>query len=281
MGVSAAVARLLSAYIEEPLLALASAAEKVQEGDLSADSPVQGQDEIGRLSHEFNEMLRGLRERERIKQVFGQYVTNQVSEKILNGEVNLHGERRTATILFSDIRGFTAMSEKMSPAETVTFLNAYFTEMVEAVFAEEGFLDKFIGDGLMAVFNALGDAPDHARRAVRTALRMRALVAKINGERGVRGKPPIAIGIGIHTDEIVLGNVGSLKRLQYTAIGDGVNTSSRVEALNKEFGTTILITEATYELVKDAFTCRLMPEAAVKGKSAMVKVYEVVSSKDA
>ena len=279
MAVSALVARVLSEYVEEPLLALTAAAEKVQEGDLSADSPVEGEDEIGRLSREFNEMLRGLRERERIKQVFGQYVTNQVSEKILRGEVNVDGERRRATVLFSDIRGFTAMSEKMEPSEVVAFLNDYFTEMVEAVFEEQGFLDKFIGDGLMAVFNALGDAPDHAVRAVRTALRMRALVAKINGERGVHGKPPIEIGIGIHTDDVVLGNVGSRRRLQYTAIGDGVNTSSRVEALNKEFGTTILVTEATYELVKDAFNCRLMPEAAVKGKSAAVRVYEVVSAK--
>jgi adenylate cyclase len=110
---------------------------------------------------------------------------------------------------------------------------------------------------------------------------MRALVAKINGERGVHGKPPIEIGVGIHTDEIVLGNVGSLKRLQYTAIGDGVNTSSRVEALNKDFGTTILITEATYALVKDHFNCRLMPEATVKGKTDAVKVYEIVSAKEA
>lgn len=280
MGVSLVVARLLSAYVEEPLLALTEAAEKIQQGDLSVESPVSGQDELGRLSREFNDMLRGLRERERIKQVFGQYVTNQVSDKILKGEVNVDGERRTATVLFSDIRDFTAMAEKMPPAEVVTFLNNYFTEMVDAVFQEQGFLDKFIGDGLMAVFNALGDSPDHAQRAVRTALRMRALVAKINGERAVHGKAPISIGVGIHTDDIILGNVGSLKRLQYTAIGDGVNTSSRVEALNKEFGTTILVTEATYTLVQDAFNCRLMPDAVVKGKSAAVKVYEIVSAKE-
>jgi len=277
--VSLLVARLLSNSIEEPLLALTALAQKVETGDLSAESVSAGNDEIGRLSHALNGMVRGLRERERIKQVFGQYVTNQVSEKILNGEVRLEGERRTATVLFSDIRGFTAMSEKMSPTETIAFLNSYFTEMVEAVFHEEGFLDKFIGDGLMAVFNALGDSPDHAQRAVRAGLRMKALVGKINGERGVLGQPPIAIGVGIHTDDIVLGNVGSMKRLQYTAIGDGVNVGSRVEALNKQFGTTVLITETTYALVKDAFNCREMPPAALKGKENALKFYEVVSSK--
>lgn len=280
-AVSLLVSWTLSSYIERPLVELTDVAERVERGDLSAEAGEAGQDEVGRLAHALNEMVRGLRERERIKQVFGQYVTNQVSEKILKGEVNVDGERRTATVLFSDIRGFTQMSEGMKPAEIVAFLNAYFTEMVEAVFEEKGFLDKFIGDGLMAVFNALGDEPEHARRAVRAALRMRALVGKINGERGVVGKPPISIGIGIHTDDVVLGNVGSSRRLQYTAIGDGVNVSSRVEALNKDFATTILITEATFELVKEHFNCRPMPEAAVKGKAVPVKVYEVVSSKEA
>jgi class 3 adenylate cyclase len=279
--ISVLVARLLSAYIEEPLVELSRVAQKIESGDLTVESHTKGEDEVGQLARALNAMTRGLRERERIKQVFGQYVTNQVSEKILNGEVNLTGERRTATILFSDIRGFTAMSENMSPTEVVTFLNSYFTEMVEAVFLEEGFLDKFIGDGLMAVFNALGDSPDHAQRAVRAGLRMKALVGKINGERSVLGKPPIEIGIGIHTDDIVLGNVGSLKRLQYTAIGDGVNVSSRVEALNKEFGTTLLITETTYALVKDSFNCREMPAAALKGKANPLKFYEVVSAKSA
>lgn len=151
--------------------------------------------------------------------------------------------------------------------------------MVEAVFEHGGVLDKFIGDGLLAVFGSLDEEPDHARRAVRTALRMRVLLAKLNGERSVSGRPPIGIGIGIHTGEVIVGNIGSRRRLEYTVIGDGVNTCARVESLNKEFGTTILITEATYGEVSDEFECRLMPETSLRGKAHALRVYEVTSRK--
>ena len=151
--------------------------------------------------------------------------------------------------------------------------------MVDAVFEHHGVLDKFIGDGMLAFFGSLDEGRGHERRAVLAALRMKALLAKINGERSIVGKPPIAIGIGIHTDEVIVGNIGSRKRLEYTVIGDGVNTCSRVEGLNKEFGTTILVTESTYAAIRDEFECREMPEAQLKGKTQVPRVYEVVSSK--
>jgi class 3 adenylate cyclase len=277
--VSMLVASFLSSYIEAPLLELAEVAQKVAAGDLSATASGEGEDEVGLLARALNSMVRELSKRQKVIQVFGTYVASEVSEKVLNGQVQLEGDSRKVTVLFSDIRGFTSMSEKMSPREIVAFLNNYFTEMVEAVFQEGGMLDKFIGDGLMAYFGALESDGDHARRAVNAGLRMKALVGKINGERGMHGKPPIAIGIGIHTDDVVLGNVGSMKRLQYTAIGDGVNTASRIEALNKNHGTTLLISEATYVLVKDHFECRLMPETAIRGKSTPIQLYEVLSAK--
>ena len=148
--------------------------------------------------------------------------------------------------------------------------------MVDAVFEQGGVLDKFIGDGMLAVFGSLDEQPDHRRRAVRAGLRMKARLAKINGEREMRGQPPIHIGIGIHTDEVVVGNIGSRKRLEYTVIGDGVNTCARVESMNKEFGTTLLITEQTHA---DRRRVRVpaLPETKVKGKSKPVKVYEVTS----
>ncbi|MBI2265244.1 MAG: adenylate/guanylate cyclase domain-containing protein, partial [Armatimonadetes bacterium] len=167
----------------------------------------------------------------------------------------------------------------MTPEQVVSFLNEYFSEMVEAVFEQEGVLDKFIGDAIMAVFGTVGDQPDHPRRAVLAALRMKSLLAKINGERAIVGKGPIAIGIGIHTADVIVGNIGSLKRLEYTVIGDGVNTCSRVEALNKEFGTTILITETTYEAVKDEFECRAMPETQLRGKVKALQFHEVISAR--
>jgi len=271
------VAAGLARSIQQPVDRMVAMATRVGAGDLGALTDVSGHDEMGRLGGALDDMARGLQERERVKAVFGRYVTTQVSEEILKGQIDLGGVARQVTILFSDIRNFTTMSEQMTPAQVVGFLNDYFSEMVDAVFEQQGVLDKFMGDGIMATFGSLDDAPDHPRRAVLTALRMQARLAKLNGERVVGGHAPIAIGIGIHTDEVIVGNIGSFKRLEYTVIGDGVNTCSRVESANKEFGTTILITESTYEAVRRDFECRAMPEAHLKGKVKIPQLYEVVS----
>jgi class 3 adenylate cyclase len=272
------VADQVSRSIRKPLDELRTFARRVGEGELSEQTAITGRDVAGSLGGALNDMVAAIRERDHVKEVFGRYIATQVSDKVLSG-VNLAGESRVVSILFSDIRNFTGMSEGMTPQQVVSFLNAYFSEMVDAVFEQGGVLDKFIGDGLMATFGSLDEQPDHPRRAVRTALRMKALLAKINGERAVAGKPPISIGIGIHTDEVIVGNIGSTKRLEYTVIGDGVNAASRVQTLNKEFGTTILITETTYDAVKDEFECRLMPEHTLRGKTKALRFYEVVSAK--
>jgi class 3 adenylate cyclase len=277
--VSLLVAWRLSASIRRPVRELLAMVRRIQGGELAARVSVGGRDELGQIGDALNEMARGLEERDRVKDVFGRYIATQISEKILKGDINLGGEMRNVTILFSDIRNFTAMSEELAPQQVVAFLNNYFSEMVEAVFEQGGVLDKFMGDGMLAVFGSLGDQPDHAVRAVRAALRMKALLGKINGERSVAGKPPIAIGVGIHTDDVIVGNIGSNRRLEYTVIGDGVNTTSRVETLNKQFGTTILITQTTYEAVKDAFECRPMPDAQLRGKNRTFSFYEVLSAK--
>ncbi|MEI6244621.1 MAG: adenylate/guanylate cyclase domain-containing protein, partial [Acidobacteriota bacterium] len=243
--VGVVVAQQVSQSMDGPLRALGDFAHRIGSGDLTGHTSVSGQDVAGRLSVALNDMASGLRERDRVKEVFGRYIATQVSDKILSGEVDLGGDSRRVTVLFSDIRNFTSMSEKLTPTQVVSFLNDYFTEMVDAVFSQDGMLDKFMGDGLMAVFGAFGDKPDHPRRAVAAALRMKALLAKINGERAMAGKDPIAIGIGVHTDDVIVGNIGSRKRLEFTAIGDGVNVASRLQTLNKEFGTAILISETT------------------------------------
>lgn len=275
----ALVAKWLGESLIRPLSPVLSALENVREGDLTARVAVHGRDELARLGEALNAMAAGLQERDRVKQLFGRYVTTQVSEQILAGHVDLGGHSRHCTILFSDIRNFTSMSEGMSPHQIVELLNEYFTEMVDAVFENGGVLDKFIGDGMLATFGALDDAADHARRAVMAGLRMKAKLAKMNGDRAVRGLPPIDIGIGIHTADVVVGNIGSRKRLEYTVIGDGVNTCSRVESMNKQFGTTLLITGKTHDQIDGAFECRQMPDAALKGKSIGVKLYEVLSVK--
>ena len=273
------IAQQVSRSIRKPLYELREFARRVGSGDLTAHTAIGGHDVAGALGATLNDMVNGLRDRDRVKEVFGRYIATQVSEKVLSGGVNLAGESRVVTILFSDIRNFTGMSEGMTPQQVVKFLNAYFSEMVDAVFEQGGVLDKFIGDGLMATFGSLEDQPDHPQRAVRAALRMKALLGKINGERAIAGQPPIAIGVGIHTDEVIVGNIGSSKRLEYTVIGDGVNAASRVQTLNKEFGTTILITESTYAAVMDEFECQLMPEHSLRGKSKSLKFYEVISVK--
>jgi class 3 adenylate cyclase len=274
---SLVIAHRVSRSIQQPLERLSGFARQIGAGDLTGRVDVSGKDLAGRLGATLNEMAAGLRERDHVKEVFGRYIATQVSDKILHGEANLGGESRRVSILFSDIRNFTTMSEQMTPQQVVTFLNDYFSEMVDAVFEQNGILDKFLGDGLMAIFGAFGDDHDHPRRAVLAALRMQSLLAKLNGERAMTGRPPIAIGIGIHTDEVILGNIGSRKRLEYTVVGDGVNTSSRLQGLNKEFGTTILISETTYDAVKDDFECRPMPDAQLRGKVRELKFFEVVS----
>jgi class 3 adenylate cyclase len=279
VAVCLAVAYQVSLYLKRPLNELLTFAQRVRSGDLTARAHPEGRDEMARLETALNEMVLGLQERDRVKEVFGRYVTTQVSEELLKGSIALGGERRRVTMLFSDIRNFTSMAEIMPAEQIVEFLNDYFSEMVDAVFEYGGVLDKFMGDGMLCAFGSVGLEPDHPRRAVMAGLRMKALLAKINGERMVAGKPPIAIGIGIHTDDVIVGNIGSRRRLEYTVIGDGVNTCQRVEAANKELGTTILITETTHEAVREEFECRLMPEAALRGKTKTPRLFEVLSAR--
>jgi class 3 adenylate cyclase len=301
------LARVLGPYLTRPLADLLSLTAKVRDGDLAVQSAATGRDEIGRFAEAFNAMVQGLRERDRVKQIFGRYVTTQVSERVLKQGVQLGGKRREVTMLFADIRNFTSMAEAMQPEQVVELLNDYFSEMVEAVVESGGVLDKFIGDGMLAVFGGLDEEatsatattaattagaavapaggpqprPDHRKCAVLAGLRMKAKLAKINGEREVRGLPAIHIGIGIHTDDVVVGHIGSRDRVEHTVIGDGVNTCSRVESMNKELGTTLLITEQTHEPIAESFECRAMPETKVKGKSRPLRVYEVLSARQA
>ena len=268
----------VSRSVSRPMDALVRVAHAIEEGDLTPAVPVHGRDAPGRLGGALRAMIKGLQERDRVKDVFGRYIAKQAAERLMSGPLDLGGEAKRVTILFSDIRGFTSMAETMTPEQVVTFLNAYFSEMVDAVLEQEGMLDKFLGDGLMAVFGSFGDQPDHARRAVIAALRMKALLAKINGERAIAGKPPVAIGIGIHTDEVIVGSIGSKQRLEFTHIGDGVNTASRVQALNKEYHTTILVTGATHGELHGEFEAQPIADVTLRGKSKSLPIYEVLSS---
>ncbi|HSQ65917.1 MAG TPA: adenylate/guanylate cyclase domain-containing protein, partial [Polyangiaceae bacterium] len=236
-------------------------------------------DEIQDLASGFNTMVDGLQERDKLKTTFGKYMTEAVMEHLMAGKVELGGETLTATILFSDIRSFTSISEKMDAKELVALLNEYFTEMVDVVIKEDGVVDKYIGDAIMAVFGAPVPKKDDALHAVRAAVGMRKALAHLNERLKARGATTIKTGIGIHTGEVVAGNIGSEKRMEYTVIGDTVNLASRLESSTKELGTPVLISDDTYQLVKDHIEARAVKEITVKGRQQAVMTWEVLGLK--
>jgi class 3 adenylate cyclase len=189
--------------------------------------------------------------------------------------LELGGEEHEATVLFADIRGFTTLSESLHPTEVVRLLNEYFQEMVEEIFAWEGILDKFIGDGICAVFGPPLAGEDAARRAIRCAIGMQHRLERLNERRKVRGEPPLKIGIGLHTGPLVAGNVGSPLRMEYTHIGDTVNTASRLEGLTKELGAPIIASESTASFARDDTDLRDLGLVAVRGKPAPMRLYAV------
>jgi adenylate cyclase len=217
------------------------------------------------------------REKRQVKKVFSRYVPKDVYNQLLADPdaVALGGKRRTMTVLFSDVRGFTAMSEKATPEEVVTQLNEYFTRMVDVLFAHRGTLDKFVGDMVMGLFGAPLDDPDHADHAVQTALAMTRALDELNDGWAAAGRPVLDIGIGISTGDMVAGNIGSSAIMSYTVIGDTVNLGARLESLNKDYGTRVIISEATRASLKGQYDIRPLGEVTVKGKSRPVAIYEV------
>jgi len=269
----------LARKITSPLEGLTAAMQKVATGDLSQEVPVRSQDEVGLLTRVFNEMTHGLRERERIKLTFARYVSRQVVEKILQAPetVVLTGERRRASILFADIRGFTALSARKAPEELLNLLNEYFSHLIDVIFAYGGTLDKFIGDAVMAVFNAPVEL-DHAElRAVVAGLEMQKVVGELNLRRRQAQQEEVQIGIGINTGSVIAGNVGSQKRLEYTVIGSEVNLAERIEA-HTEPG-QVLISEKTYQAVADYIEAQPLPPVRLYGFAQPVRLYRVLGVK--
>ncbi len=217
------------------------------------------------------------REKRRIKNVFSKYVSADVLREILRdpAAVRLGGEEKEITLLFSDIRGFTSISERTPPTELVRILNRYFSVMTEEVLRRGGVLDKYIGDAIMAFWGAPVADPEQAERAVATAKAMMEKLALLNREFAAAGDPQIAIGIGVCTGRAVVGNVGSHLRFDYTAIGDTVNAASRIEGLTKQYQTPILVGETTRNKLKNPDACVFVDEVAVKGKQDKIKIYSI------
>ncbi|MEH2028299.1 MAG: GAF domain-containing protein [Nostoc sp.] len=227
-------------------------------------------------------VLEDISQEKRMKTTMSRYLTPHVAEQVmaLGEDALMVGERKEVTILFSDIRGYTTLTENLGAAEVVLLLNQYFETMVEAVFNHEGTLDKFIGDALMAVFGApLPLTENHAWRAVQSALDMRQRLEEFNQRRIIQAQPQIHIGIGISSGDVVSGNIGSRKRMDYTVIGDGVNLSSRLEAVTKDYGCDIILSEFTYQLCSDRIWVRQLDKIRVKGKHQAVNIYELIGDR--
>ncbi len=226
-------------------------------------------------------VLEDISQQKRMKTTMYRYLTPPVAEQVMElGEDELmKGKRKEATILFSDIRGYTTLTENLGASEVVSLLNQYFGTMVEAVFNYEGTLDKFIGDALMAVFGAPLELEDHAWRAVQSALDMRERLKIFNERRIIQEQPQIRIGVGISSGEVVSGNIGSQKRMDYTVIGDGVNLSSRLEGVTKEYDCDIILSEFTYELCSERIWTRQLDTIRVKGKHQAVNIYELIGDR--
>lgn len=236
-------------------------------------------DELEDLAHGFNAMVDGLKERDKLRFTLGKYMTEKVVAHVLAGKVQLGGEKVEVTILFTDIRSFTTISEKMDAHTLVALLNEYFTEMVAIVMRETGVVDKYIGDALMAVFGAPVPQADDAVHAVRAAVAMRAALQGLNARLVARGLPPLETGIGIHTGEVVAGNIGSEQRMEYTVIGDTVNLASRLESATKEHHVGVLISDATYQRVQHVVEARPVERIVVKGRAQPVMTWELLGLK--
>lgn len=219
-------------------------------------------------------------EQNRVRECLTRYMSSQVAEVVLRKGTSLQGETRRVSVLFCDIRDFTRLSGTLSAREVVQLLNEVLSRLVDVVFDHGGTLDKFLGDGLMAVFGAPLSSGRDEEMAVRSAVRMREEIEKLNAGRKAAGQPELRIGIGVHSGEVVAGSIGSLRRLEYTVVGRSVNLASRIEQLNKQFHTDILISSATYDRVRHLVEVEDEPATEVRGFGGEVRTYRLLSVKD-
>ncbi len=234
---------------------------------------------LGYLGTEARNFVREQREKRRLSRFFSPDVVREIVRS-QDGDDALGSARRLVTVLFSDIRGFTALSERLPPEAVVTFLREYLTVMTDAVFLYGGTVDKYIGDAIMALYNVPFEAPDHAAQAVRTGLEFQRRLGPLAAAFTAKHGGSLRCGVGINTGEAVVGTLGSEQRLEYTAIGDTINLGSRLEGVTKDFDVPIVISEATYREVKDLFDTRYLGEVTVKGKEVPVKIYTVLGERE-
>ncbi|MEZ5400211.1 MAG: adenylate/guanylate cyclase domain-containing protein [Bryobacteraceae bacterium] len=270
-------ALLLSQRMSRPLLSLKSALESIGRGEFDVTIHTDSVSEFSQVAETVQTLGKGLQERDRVKKAFSRYLSPQVMDSVMAAETapRLHGERSKVTIMFVDIRGFTTMSENMRPEQSVFILNAVFEKTVEVIFRHGGSLDKFLGDGLMAVFGAPRQDINQEENAVRAALEIQRQIDILNGSEEFENIPNIRLGIGINSGVAVVGNIGSAQRMEYTAIGDTVNVAARLQSATGELGVEVLVSEYTFNAVRGMFRARNVGELAVKGREDTVEGYVI------
>jgi sigma-B regulation protein RsbU (phosphoserine phosphatase) len=272
------VARSLS----RPIRQMAGETLKIAEGNLDINvSNIRSNDEIGQLARAFTHMTEGLKERERIKDTFGRYLTQEVVKRLLESKdgLRLGGEIREISILMSDLRGFTALSSSMSPEQIIRFLNRYLGKMVEIILDHRGIIDEIIGDGILAFFGAPETLDNHPELAVACAIKMQLAMDEINARNEADGLPHLEMGVAVNTGEVVVGNIGSEKRAKYGAVGAQVNFTGRVESFT--VGGQVLISSSTYEKLSDNLIVNKAINVAMKGVPGQVQVYDILGIKGA
>ena len=257
-----------------PIKRLTRGMNQVGGGDLTPILAIETSDEIGDLTSQFNKMVAELRNAQRMRDLFGRYVSKEVAAQVLDNGADFGGENISVTTLFADIRDFTGLSERFPAQEVVNILNRYYTRMVDVIVEEGGLVNKFGGDSILAVFGAPIRQADHALRALRAAWQMTRALAEFNADQISLGMPMLTIGIGIASGEVIAGNVGGKERIEYTVIGDPVNLASRLQSLTKELGATVLLSETTQkELGEAQADCRSYGEVPVRGKQEPISVF--------
>ncbi|PKN57869.1 MAG: hypothetical protein CVU56_08555 [Deltaproteobacteria bacterium HGW-Deltaproteobacteria-14] len=272
--------------IRGPLAEINAAAARIAAGDFVGRAHIARKDEFGLVARHFDTIAASLQERDFIRDTFGRYVSAEVARRVLGDRTMaaLGGEEREATILFSDIQGYSTMNEKVDPHEMIDVLNSYLGAMNEVIDAHEGVVIEFVGDAILCVFNTPNDVNEHAQRAVRCALAMRERLATLNAEWihtrvgevwRESGYSELMTRVGIHTGTVVAGNIGSRTRMKYGVLGDVVNVAARLEQLNKQLQTSILFSQATWERLDGDLKARVVPQGkhAVRGREAGVEVY--------
>ncbi|MBA2622504.1 MAG: HAMP domain-containing protein [Chthoniobacterales bacterium] len=277
--VSISLSLWMARTVSGPVRALAQGAKKIEEGDYAHRVITRQRDEIGTLATAFNNMSHGLAERDRVRSLLGKVVSPAIAAELMGKELTLGGEEREVTILFSDIRNFTGICERLGPAEMLETLNLCFTQMSEIIERHGGVVDKYVGDAIMALFGAPISSPRDADAALCAALKMSEALDELNRKWRDKGQPTFEMGIGINTDVVIAGNMGSQARLNYTVIGDGVNLASRLEGLtkNSEYGTRIIVGAGTLAAARDSYETRPLGEVLVKGKQKTTAIFALVA----